>query len=235
MYILLILAMLGITSRADMIWDLTANESVNVDGMIISQYSYPAATGNSDPFLVIQNNGEEEGYNTSGGLPFDTKAPFTQNLLFNSIPTIMFNDILYREILLDINEPNNSSLISMEDFQIYQSDTPSQFVVDPIDLGMLIYDLDFTEDGYVLMDGSIQGGGGSEGDIRFLIPDSEFDSSLDYVYLYSEFGEHSAAGGGFEEFSVQTIPEPTTLGLIALGILGIYGRKKLTIHKNSVS
>src|SRR5438067_13624257 len=48
----------------------------------------PTGTGVIQPFLRVQNDPSEQGYNTSGGTPFDDKAgPWTHNLTYADLVT----------------------------------------------------------------------------------------------------------------------------------------------------
>jgi hypothetical protein len=73
-------------------------------------------TGVIQPFLRVENTPVEQGYNTSGGTPFDDKTgPQTHNLTFgrsqNTQATLA--GVSYFQLLLDVNESGASkSLIS---------------------------------------------------------------------------------------------------------------------------
>ncbi|HEX8898904.1 MAG TPA: hypothetical protein VF751_09420, partial [Chthoniobacterales bacterium] len=66
--------------------DLINNDQgsfTNQYGTTIIQFTQPQPTGTGviDPFLRVQANGTEQGYNTSGGTPFDDKAgPWTHDI-----------------------------------------------------------------------------------------------------------------------------------------------------------
>lgn len=107
----------------------------------------PTGTGYIDPFLRLQNNGSESGYNTSADyipatntqdFQFDQKNPsfdgdpaittdflgYTHDLLLSSVPIVTINGVAYREFWLDINEPNGTkSLLSLDELQIFLSPT----------------------------------------------------------------------------------------------------------------
>ena len=107
----------------------------------------PTGTGYIDPFLRLQNNGSEQGYNTSADyipatngqdFQFDQKNPsfdgdpaitssflgYTHDLLLSSVPIVNIGGVNYREFWLDINEPNGSkSLLSLDQLQIFLSPT----------------------------------------------------------------------------------------------------------------
>src|SRR5438270_14073760 len=71
--------------------DLINNDQeavTNQYGTAYFQFTQPQPTGTGfiDPFLRVQANGTEQGYNTSGGTPFDDKAgPWTHNIQFSDL------------------------------------------------------------------------------------------------------------------------------------------------------
>jgi hypothetical protein len=68
----------------------------------------------------------------------------------------------------------------------------------------LVYDLDATGDHWIALNANLSSGSGKS-DIELLIPESFFDSSVPYVYLYSAFGLQGdgwASGNGNEEWAV---------------------------------
>ena len=63
--------------------DLTgSNDSGTINGaQFVFTTQQPTGTGVIQPFLRVENTPIEQGYNTSGGTPFDDKAgPWTHNL-----------------------------------------------------------------------------------------------------------------------------------------------------------
>src|SRR6478736_4645108 len=64
----------------------------------------PTGTGLIQPFLRVQANTTEEGYNTSGGTPFDEKSgPWTHDLRVSDLKLVQIGRVSYYEFLLDIN------------------------------------------------------------------------------------------------------------------------------------
>jgi hypothetical protein len=83
----------------------------------------PTGTGVIDPFLTIQQNGQERGYNTSAGTPLDTKAGQsgrTSALQLSEIGTVTIGGATYYEFLLDVNQSANGP-ISLNQVQIFAS------------------------------------------------------------------------------------------------------------------
>jgi hypothetical protein len=201
----------------------------NSYGTAIFDFTQPQPTGTGviQPFLRVQNDPTEQGYNTSGvtpGTPFDDKAgPWTHNLTFADLMTtaVTINGQNYFKLLLDINEPGGSkSTISLDQLQFYTSTQGSLTTTNLSLLGTLRYS--FSAGDQVLMDASRNNGSGS-GDMYAYIPVSAFagTASTDFVYMYCAFGNSDPSQGGFEEWAlvVNPIPEASTffpiIGLLA--------------------
>src|SRR5947209_12151883 len=106
----------------------TVVDLVNGDtGTITNQYGtaifeftqpQPTGTGYIKPFLRVQNDPNEQGYNTSGGTPFDDKAgPWTHDLTFADLMTtaVTIGGQNYFKLMVDINEPGGAkSLLSLD-------------------------------------------------------------------------------------------------------------------------
>src|SRR5256714_7876450 len=184
----------------------------------------PTGTGIIQPFLRVQNDPSEQGYNTSGGTPFDDKAgPWTHNLTFADLVTtaVTINGQNYFKLLLDVNEPGGSkSTVSLESLQFYTSSQGSLVTTDISTLGTLRYSL--SPGDQILLDAARNHGSGS-GDMYAYIPVSAFagTASTDFVYMYCAFGNTDPSQGGFEEWALvgKPIPEASTLfpivGLLA--------------------
>src|SRR3989338_1858801 len=89
-----------------------AGSSGFVNGAFFSRtVAQGSGTGNIDPFVRIQENGSEKGYNTDGTLEFDTKpGTWTHSLLLSSVPIVNIVGTAYYEFLLDAAEPSGNSL-----------------------------------------------------------------------------------------------------------------------------
>jgi hypothetical protein len=201
----------------------------------------PTGTGVIDPFLRIQRNGTEQGYNTSGvnpQAPFDDKAGiWTHDLRMSDLDVVTIGSQTYFKFLLDINEDMGSrnELLSLDRLQIYTTSVGSQTTMAMnnantvnqtlgLQSAQLRYSLDDNVagiDNTVNLDYSRNQGSGS-GDMIAYIPTSLFAGAgqNDFVVLYSQFGATYAANtgldtsDGFEEWWVlrsQPIPEPATV------------------------
>jgi len=237
---------LGATARATVV-DLTGNNNSGTANGAEFDYTpaQPTGTGVIEPFLRLQADPTEQGYNTSGGTPFDDKAGiWTHDIQFSDLKTttVSVNGTAYFQILLDVNEPNGkTSLISLDRLEFYTSPVGSKTTTDVPSLGTLRWSLDGADDSYVLLDASRNKGSGS-GDMFAFIPVSAFAgvSDKDYIYLFSRFGDQMAADGtsegGFEEWSLvhnmTPVPEVGALfpivGLVAaVGLTQLLRRRRV--------
>lgn len=189
-------------------------------------------TGVIDPFVRIQRSVSEQGYNTDGRPTFynEKSDPHTHSIQLKDVPTLTINSIVYREFLLDIDQNNNSPLLSLDELQIFLKNT-GDIKTNLASLGIPIFDLDGAGEAYVKMNYNLNPGNG-KGDMFAYIPNSLFTGSDEqYVYLYSQFGLNYASNAGFEEWSIRRgapIPEPSSLSLLGVGLLGFFRRKKKT-------
>jgi hypothetical protein len=250
------------------ILDLTTDGSSGFVGDGFYQQTDPFATGtgNIAPFVQIGDATPGglvvEAYNTTANNVLDNKSSdtFNHELLLTDVPIISldpdgdttFED--FREFLLDINQVKNvnPSLLSLDEIQVFLSNTANQsvetFTSGVLNLtdDLLIYRLDDTDldgtvsDNWIRLNYSLNRGSGS-GDMFMYLPDDLFDSSYDFVYLYSRFGENIANNDGFEEWAVRivpseppctpetcpppppVIPEPGSAFLFGSGLLGALG------------
>src|SRR5207244_1071596 len=222
-------ALLTATGARATVVDLINGNSgtiTNSYGSAIFEFTQPQPTGTGyiKPFLRVQNDPSEQGYNTSGGTPFDDKAgPWTHDLTFADLVTtaVTINGQNYFKLLLDINEPGGAkSNISLDQLQFYTSTQGGLTTTNISLLGTLRYS--FSAGDQVLMDASRNNGSGS-GDMFAYIPVSAFAGakSTDFVYMYCAFGNSDPSQGGFEEWAlvVNPIPEASTffpiIGLLA--------------------
>jgi hypothetical protein len=199
--------------------DLTgSNESGAINGaQFVFTTPQPTGTGVIEPFLRIENTPTEQGYNTSGGTPFDDKAgPWTHDLTLGELQNtqVTLNGVSYFKLLLDVNEPGGKkSLISLDQLQFYTSSVGSQTTTSVGSLGTLRYS--FGSGDSVILDASRNHGSGS-GDMYAYVPTSDFSGAKasDFVYLYAHFGHSDASESGFEEWAlvnVAPIPEVDAL------------------------
>jgi len=192
-------------------------------------------TGVIDPFVRVQANNVEEGYNTDAGNPlaFDAKSGiWTHSLLVGNVPVVDVNGTSYLQFLLDINEVNSGDekFLTLDQVRIYTN--PSSGSVNSTtltDLGTLRYNLDSNVDNSVKLNYGLNPGSGA-GDMFMYVPANLFAGlGNQYLYLYSKFGESTCAGcgssDGFEEWATvgatSVVPEPGFYGVLSLGFAGL--------------
>jgi hypothetical protein len=210
---------------------------------------HPAGTGVFDPFLTIQNKGQEQGYNTDAPTQFDEKRQptWTHSLLKSSLKTVLSpTGVASYEFTLDVNESatNGKTLISLDTMQIYQGHSGSYDHLDLINktftdagaVSNLVYDMDPTGGNDVLLNYNVVGTGSGSSDLNVYIPVANFNNTPgnDYIYLYSHFGGYTtspfdfSSDSGFEEWrdvpgaqSPPAVPLPSTAltGLALMGLL----------------
>jgi hypothetical protein len=211
-----------VTAGYATIVDLTgSNDSGTINGaQFVFTTQQPTGTGVIQPFLREQNTPVEQGYNTSGGTPFDDKAGrWTHDLTFSDLQAsqVTLGGVSYFKLLLDVNEPGgNKSLISLDQLQLYTSSVGSQTTTSVGSLGTLRYT--FNSGDSVLLNASRNHGSGS-GDMYAYIPTSDFagTKTSDFVYLYARFGNTDNSQAGFEEWAlVNAAPIPEMNALLPI-------------------
>ena len=231
------------TSNAAVI-DLGSDGSGTANGALFEVGSiHPAGTGVFEPFLTLQSNGTEQGYNSSTG-NFDTKREpvWNHEIRFSDMQQTTINGTAYFGFAIDVNEPNGGGKqdISLTDLRIWTSATLQNSTSTDKDgnfngsLGTLRYDLG---NNVVLYDDKHRGSG--ESDINVYIPVSLFAGAQgnDYVYMYQQWGNADAmTEGGFEETrliaGITPIPELSSffpiIGLmVAVFATNVLRRRKL--------
>ncbi len=238
----------------DLTGSATATYTSPVDNTIWNEaIDQPTGSGVFNPFLRVQANGTEQGFNTDflSPPPLDDKAGvWTHSLLFGDMQKQTIGGKDYYEFACDINEPNNSpaSLLSLDYLRIYTSSDASasnfSSLADVVANSTLRYDMDGISDQTVYLDGNLKPGSGTM-DFDVLIPASYFTgaAATDNLILYSGFGYSGGnyssgdgtglvSGDGYEEWHAITganaipTPEPTTLLLLGGGALGLVASRR---------
>src|SRR5438067_1902263 len=176
-------AMFSATVAHATVVDLTASNTGALNGATFTITGIqPTGTGVFDPFLTVQNNGTEQGYNTSFN-NFDTKREpqWNHEIQISDLRVQTIGNQQYYSFVIDVNEPNGGtkSLISLDMLKIWTSSsllTSGNLGSDGAlssNTSILRYDLG--SGNYVKYDDQRSGSG--QGDIAFLVPVSVFASA----------------------------------------------------------
>jgi hypothetical protein len=227
---------------------------------VCQDYTQPTGTGGLDPFLRIEHQGAQQGYNTDARpLPLDDRKndPWTRSLRLISIPVVQIDHSYYREFTLDANQ-SGARPISLNQVQIFQSgadvglnytmieqaDTTHVAVIGFAGLSP-VFQINNTQNIPGTLDGNIEielgsGKGSGSGDMYLYVPCSQFDNSQpdSYITLFAQLGQPSgrfAANDGYEEWSVRLgVPmpaeSPEPSSLVLLG-MGVIGLLSCTWHR----
>lgn len=150
----------------------------------------PTGTGFIDPFVQLQNRGEQQAYNTTENGVYDNGAPdnFNHELTVLQIGLVDINGPmpggLALRFFLDINETaaennNGDPILNLTEVQIFISTVSNQAVATPLAQGALVplsnaylvYQLDAGgADHTVKLDYSLNGGGSGKGDMTLDVP-----------------------------------------------------------------
>lgn len=206
-------------------YDLTTAGSTATDtggGVIFNQIN-PQSTGTGliDSFAQVGQPGGSltftQGYNTTVNNVLNNGASdnFNHALLLSSVPTVTVGGISYREFVLDINQTGASPLLSVDDIQVFLTNTGNQSVNTFSPQGALqladsklIYRMDgngsTSQNDTLNLNYSLNSGSGS-GDMVMLVPNSLFTAGYNQVALFSSFGTPPGTypqNDGFEEWFV---------------------------------
>jgi hypothetical protein len=228
--------------------DLTVPGSQTINGAIWEPVDpHSAGTGVFEPFLRIQGNGIEQGYNTDGSPEFDTKSGIWTHSL--TLSDLAATDGYYEFVFnADQNKTEDGRLLSIDELVITLEATGALDTYPPGGFtGPVVYDLDGAGDVSLLMDYDLSGEGIGSGDLILRIPTSAFDtgSPNQCIYFYTVMGAYTPAGAagplypandGPEEWrslegsgDTPTIPAPGAVLLagFGIGLVGWIRQKKL--------
>jgi len=237
----ILLAIAHTNAWADISLDLTtggASGTVNTGKDFFQQVSpQPTGTGVIEPFLRIQENVTEQGYNSDGAVQFDAKAgTWTHALLLGDVPIVNVGGVAYRQFLLDINQNKggDGELLSLNELEIYRG-TVGNFTgtsgfgtgTSIAGLGTIVYSLDTpVSDNKIELNFLLNPGSGA-GDMFAYIANSLFSGpDSQFITLYTAFGNPNASNDGFEEWAVlgpgtAAVPEPSVVVMAVVGLLPI--------------
>lgn len=232
----------GASAHALTTLDLTtAGANGNLNGGFFQQVpDQSTGTGVIEPFVRLQNNGAEQGYNTGlSPMPDVKTGTWTHEILLSAVPVVGIGGINYYQFLLDVNQTGANPLISLNALQIYLKTGTLASADDLGDLAAAtkVWDLDVGANGdsAITLDFSLNSGSGS-GDMFAYIPVTALGTDgTKNLYLYSQFGNipedpaEYPTNDGFEEWAVLRAPTTTTsvpdggatLALLGFGLAGM--------------
>lgn len=191
------------------------SKTATVNGAIWEQFpgDKSAGTGNFNTYLSMQAQGSNTtqlGYNSNRKtLEFDEKKSWTMALPLAVVPVVEVGGILYREFVVDINESKPQNLISLDKFQIWQTNLIDLSGYDLSNYSFptgasKVYDIDTNGDASLTLDYLVNSGSGWH-DYRVLIPNAWFDQSIQYVTMFAYHGLNHRSDTGFEEWGVRAV------------------------------
>jgi hypothetical protein len=202
--------------KADVIANLmTAGSDVtlNDNAFITTTNIQSQGTGIMSPFLRIQNNGLERGYNADGGYTLDQKAgPWTHSLFTTQLVPITLSGKVgtYYQFELGLNQTKDQPLLSLTQFRLYQGNTAfptgdpeagTGSFANPGGAETLLYNLSNPTNGKVQVDMSysINSSGQGAADVFFNIPTNLLQglsfAPNTFITLYASFGRDDNSNG----------------------------------------
>jgi hypothetical protein len=229
----IMLAGFPVVAHANTVIDLTTQNSTSgvlssdngVNFIVTEIDAQSTGTGFVDSFLRIQQNGDENGYNTDdlSPPPLDSKAGnFTHAITLAEVPTVTIGLDTYRQFILDINQ-NGTELLSLTQLQIFLSpsdpgnsgftlieadNSPNTFAEISFPGATEVFQMSSTAAGkdYELKLNYALNSGSGSGDYLISIAASAFTGAgTQNLILFAQFGDPNGAQGsndGFEEFWV---------------------------------
>lgn len=196
--------------------DLTAAGASGSIGAGTFQQTSPQPTGTGviDPFVRIQANGDQQGFNTNHSPLIGDLADVKAGTWTHPVPVAALSPQDFGagpsvRFLLDINQTSADPLLSLEQLKVFTAPIPNHSSKAALFAENLVYDMGAGN--RILLDYSLNTGSGS-GDMYFDLPYALFAGlGTQYLYLYSEFGTSGGdymSNAGFEEWAHIVFPLP---------------------------
>jgi hypothetical protein len=178
-------------------------------------------TGALQTYLTVDADGVERGYNTDfRPVQFDASSDTlaTRALPLSNVPVVTVDGQQYREFVLNVDQidANGDRQLSVDEIQIFTSTVNNlrnyNNANNTLRAGSLIETPIWSLDA---LDGStndwlqvraMSNQGNRAGELALLIPNSLFNASEQFVYIYSRMGVNRDANAGAEQWGVRTAP-----------------------------
>lgn len=194
-----------------------------INGAYLEFGNTNAGSGLLNPFLRVQANTTEEGYNSSGAsvMAAVKTGTWTHDIQLRDILTTNILGTNYYKFAVDLNQSGSSTFISLDKLELWVSTTPvtpANATNNLLSQATLMFDMDLGDDANEVLLDAANAPGSGYADYVMLVPFGALGAKgTNYLHLFTRFGAKAGiwqSNGGFEEFAAFTNPD-TALGSIA--------------------